>query len=88
MKTIRNLILSSASGLVALGGAQGGRPSGQSQGGRICKDLLALRRRLLLHPGHRHLHQDRRLSARGHYLQRWRLRRAELERRSRSAKPL
>ena len=66
----------------------GGRPSGQGQGGRICQDLLALRRRLLLHPGHRHLHQDRRLSARRRHLQRRRPRRAGLERRSRPAEPL
>src|SRR5882757_10876735 len=52
-----------------------GRPSGQGQGGRICEDLLALRRRLLLHPGHRYLYQDRRLSAGRHHLQRWLARR-------------
>src|SRR5580765_2306869 len=46
----------------------GSRPSGQGQGGRICEDLLALRRRLLLHPGYRHLHQAWRLSACGRYV--------------------
>ena len=63
----------------------GRRSSGQGQGGRVCPDLLALRRRLLLHPGHRYLHQARRLSARRHHLQRRRARCAGLERRSRPA---
>src|SRR3569623_1818689 len=39
----------------------------------VREDLLALRRRLLLHARHRYLHQDRRLRARRSERERWRL---------------
>ena len=95
MKLTRRLILGSAAGLARLGRkfachrrGPGRGSSGQGQGGRIRKGLLAVRRRLLLHPGHRYLHQAWRLSARRHYLQRQRSRTAGLERRPRRARPV
>ena len=88
MKTARTLILGSAAALIAISGAQAADLPVKAKAVEYVQDLLALRRRLLLHPGHRHLHQARRLSARRRHLQRRRPWCAGLERRFRPAEPL
>ena len=62
MKMIKSLVLGSAAGIARHGRGTGGRSSRKGQSGRIREGLLAVWRRLLLYPGHRHLHQARRLS--------------------------
>ena len=52
MGAIRNFILGSAAGLLAISGAQAADLPVKAKGHRVCEGLLALRRRLLLHSGH------------------------------------
>ena len=65
MKLAKSILLGSAIGLIGVAGAQAAdlpsRKSAPVQYVRICD---ALRRRLLLHPGHGYLPQDRRLGRR------------------------
>ena len=88
MKMVKSLILGSAAGLDRHEWSTGSRSSRQGQSGRVREDLLPVRCRFLLHPGHRHLHQAGWLSARRNRVQRQRrLRHAGLERRCRSGQP-
>ena len=61
MKMVKSLLLVSAAGLVAVVGSTGRRSSRKGQAGRIREGLLPVRRGVLLHPRHRHLHEGRRL---------------------------
>ena len=66
MITARTLILGSAAGLIAISGAQAADLPVKAKAVEYVRICSLVRRRFYLHPGHRYLHQDRRLSARGH----------------------
>ena len=88
MKTIKGLILGSAAGLLAAGGAQAADLPRKGQSGRVREDLLPVWCRILLHSGHRHLHQAGWLSARRHHVQRRHLRPARPGMATRSGRSL
>ena len=79
MITARTLILGSAAALVAMSGAQAADLPLKAKAVEYVKVLLPIRRWLLLHPGHRHLRQARRLPARRHHVQRRHLRQPGLD---------
>ena len=61
MKMVKSLLLGTAAGLLAVAGAQAADMPVKAKPVEYVKICTPVRRGLLLHPGHRHLHQDRRL---------------------------
>ena len=57
MKMVKSLLLGTAAGLVAVAGAQAADMPVKAKPVAVREDLQPLRRRLLLHPGHRYLPQ-------------------------------